>query len=406
MADQIELDSLYSQAQAALKAKQYDRASDLLRQILLADENYKDASRLLARAVRLRRRRWYSHPLLWGVIGIAALAVIGIWAAPQLGRFYASRVAQPTNRPTNTETPSLTPTPAPTAVPLAWKRISIGLEFPRDAIVSALIDENDSDVMYVGTRSAGVYRSIDGGLSWQPDHDPEIEQRLSSSVFRPPEGEGSSPVISINAENGETYSYRLSGGIVEESKNGKPWQYLLATRCSYLLEYSESQAFAYCGKLYSLPTADPVGRALPIVDFSAVDWGGVPLAIAVSAQSPDIIIIGGEWGLFITKDGGETWEERTNGLGSRTVELTISPQGLFFAQDRSTFDPGGNGGWACNLYRSLDRAQTWTKLPKAVANTGCGLSFSADGNTLFLNDASWNVRNSTDNGDSSIPWGG
>jgi outer membrane protein assembly factor BamD (BamD/ComL family) len=43
------LEQLYQEARSALKAKDYDRASDLLKQVLVVDENYKDASRLLAR---------------------------------------------------------------------------------------------------------------------------------------------------------------------------------------------------------------------------------------------------------------------------------------------------------------------------------------------------------------------
>ena len=54
------LEQLYQQAQSAIKARDYDRAVGLLKQILVIDENYKDTSRLLAQMVRLRRRRWRS----------------------------------------------------------------------------------------------------------------------------------------------------------------------------------------------------------------------------------------------------------------------------------------------------------------------------------------------------------
>jgi hypothetical protein len=77
MDDQPELDSLHQQARIALKARDYTRASDLLRQILLEDENYKDASRLLAQTVKLKRGRWYSQPLLWGGLGMVALVGLG-----------------------------------------------------------------------------------------------------------------------------------------------------------------------------------------------------------------------------------------------------------------------------------------------------------------------------------------
>ena len=46
-----ELASLYHEARFALKARDYDRAIRLLKQILIIDENYQDASRLLAQAV-------------------------------------------------------------------------------------------------------------------------------------------------------------------------------------------------------------------------------------------------------------------------------------------------------------------------------------------------------------------
>src|SRR5512134_3274614 len=85
-----DLESLYTQARQALKAKDYDRASDLLRQILLIDENYKDASRLLARTVKLRRRRWYNDLRLWGTVAIVGLVIVGMWIAPRLQGIYAS----------------------------------------------------------------------------------------------------------------------------------------------------------------------------------------------------------------------------------------------------------------------------------------------------------------------------
>jgi len=57
--------AIYRKAQSALKSRDYARASELLRQILVIDENYKDVSRLLAQMVKLKRRRWYSHPAFW-----------------------------------------------------------------------------------------------------------------------------------------------------------------------------------------------------------------------------------------------------------------------------------------------------------------------------------------------------
>jgi ferric-dicitrate binding protein FerR (iron transport regulator) len=86
-----QLEQLYQAARTALKARDFDRASGLLRQILLIDENYRDASRLLAQTVKLRRRHWYSHPFLLGGLGLAALVGLGLWLAPRLASLATTR---------------------------------------------------------------------------------------------------------------------------------------------------------------------------------------------------------------------------------------------------------------------------------------------------------------------------
>jgi photosystem II stability/assembly factor-like uncharacterized protein len=174
MADQPDLESLYQEARTALKAREYDRASDLFRQILLVDENFKDASRLLVQSVKLHRRRWYNHPLLWGGLGLAVLVGLGFWLAPRL----ASLAIQPVPTPSLTLTtivttaptiiPSLVPSPTPTPIPLTWKRLWMGQELPRDNVTAIVFDPEDPDVVYVGTQNAGIYKTIDRGQSWMP----------------------------------------------------------------------------------------------------------------------------------------------------------------------------------------------------------------------------------------------
>ncbi|NOH02494.1 MAG: hypothetical protein HND47_11335 [Chloroflexi bacterium] len=178
MADQSEIESLYREAQSALKAKDYDRASGLLKRILVIDENYKDASRLLAQIVKLRRRRWFNHPLLWGMIGLTVLFALGFIIAPRMKGFIPvqpSLAVVPlsptvTLPPTAISTATETLLPTPTPVPFTWKRISLGQEFPRDTITAFAVDRNDPDVIYASMDNAGIYKSIDGGLSWQPSH--------------------------------------------------------------------------------------------------------------------------------------------------------------------------------------------------------------------------------------------
>ena len=406
-----QLEQLYQQAKSALKDRDYVRASELLRQILQIDKNYKDASRLLAQMVKLRRMRWYNHPLLRGGLGLTALIVLGIWLAPLVRDFYASQVVLPTGSPTATMRPTAmlrptqTPKSTPTPIPLAWKRISIGQEFPRDTIVSALIDENDLEVMYVGTKNAGIYKSIDGGISWQPESNSIIRSQLASRtrVFTFPDYDTSSPGIAISTEQGKIYRYRISnfagGEVLELSKDGKIWEWH-RLGCTYLFKDTPNQAYVFCdGRLYVLPGLSQVGTKIPTEMTH-------PLAIAVALQSQDVILVGGQEGLFITKNRGATWQNQTNGLGNTIMELKISQNGIFFAQDSHTMSSrSGSALEACNLYRSMDRGQSWTTILRGTRSS-CGLSFDADGSTLYWNDFGNFVHRSADNGDTWESWGG
>jgi hypothetical protein len=122
----------YGEAQAALAKKDYDRAIALLKGLVVQDEAYKQASRLLANAIELRRgggRPALARWLRVGLTGVAlvALALVLTRVLPSLvrGRSQAppSPTAIPGGAPTVAVTPlastvtQASPTRAPTAKP-------------------------------------------------------------------------------------------------------------------------------------------------------------------------------------------------------------------------------------------------------------------------------------------------
>jgi outer membrane protein assembly factor BamB len=68
----------YGEAQAALAKKDYDRAITLLKGLIVQDEAYKQASRLLANAIELRRGGGQRGLARWLRVGLAGVAVIGL----------------------------------------------------------------------------------------------------------------------------------------------------------------------------------------------------------------------------------------------------------------------------------------------------------------------------------------
>ena len=72
--------ALYPEAKESIKRRDYEQARELLRQILIIDEDYKDAAQLLASLVERERRKWYTNWRLWVSVGIVIIVgLIVVW---------------------------------------------------------------------------------------------------------------------------------------------------------------------------------------------------------------------------------------------------------------------------------------------------------------------------------------
>lgn len=353
------LEKFYQEARAALKIRNYDRASELFRQILLVDENYKDASRLLAQTVNLRRRRWFNHPMLWGGLGLTALIGLGIWLAPKFAFLATRETPQSTTIPTATITPtgtvahpsipSIFPSPTTTPIPLAWKRISMGQEFPRDIVVAIVVNPNDPDVIYAGMQNAGIYKSIDGGNSWQPANKGLTIATIDSLV--------------INPDDPNTlYAGIRSGGVFKTTDGGITW--LAVNQGISADEYANSQTSI----------------------------------IAISPRSPETIyFLPGNGTYNQSVNGGLTWRSMTNACPALINSLAVSPDNseILLAASEST------DGCEAGIYKSIDGGKSWGLVfqkPGGWIDPGNNFSISLDGKVVLFNMGSYGSYLSSDEG--------
>ena len=120
------LDEAYCKAQMAISDKAYDAAIGLLKEIVLQDENFRDTSRLLTRAIDARRARhlaWFTESFstilkgLFITVVLIGLSIGAYFTWNQLGSPIGGAIPLPT--PTNTVTPTETNTATSTTIPTA-----------------------------------------------------------------------------------------------------------------------------------------------------------------------------------------------------------------------------------------------------------------------------------------------
>ncbi len=374
MDPQADLEKLYTTATEAIAKKEYERAASLLKQVLARDETYKDASRLLAQIIQRKRRRWYNLPVLWISILVVGLITILFFILPQIGK-------QTTLRPITSPTPALpylspvfTSTVLPTATatstpfPFAWKRISDGSFLSLDKITAIALDPRDADVLYIGTASAGVYKSINGGISWRPAHEGLENVNIVS--------------LSINSSNPQAL-YASVGrgggfGLYKTVDGGGHWVHadepgLQNPDCGdgiILADPSTPGRFAWSTGCSFLNIREPDG-VWHTIEISFTD-GCKPYGVlkAIDATNNDDFLMWFDCGLYRITDHTKNIL-KVESPNSSQIITGIAPNAIGFDATVS---------WGGNLDVSFDGGVTWQRNGSI---TGCKIPITRDGNGVM-----------------------
>lgn len=213
-----------------------------------------------------------------------------------------------------------------------FKPRSIGPAAMSGRVTAIAVVNSNPDIIYVGSASGGVWKSVSGGIFWEPVFDKEPVQSIGCiSIFQK-----NPDIIWVGTGEGNPRNSVSSGsGVYRSLDAGKTWDYMG-------LEFTRN-----------------IHR------------------IIVDPDNPDIVYVGAigfpwspsaERGVFKTTDGGKTWSKilyinPTTGVGDMVMD-PFNPNKIFVSMwDHQRwpwfFRSGGPGS---GLYLTIDGGKNWKKI--------------------------------------------
>jgi len=191
---------------------------------------------------------------------------------------------------------------------------------------------NDTDIMYVGTASGGLWKSASGGITWEPIFDEEVTASVGAVAVQ----QSNPSVIWVGTGEGNPRNSLNGGyGVFKSLDGGKSWTSMGLEKTRHIHRIK----------------IDPTDPNTVYVGAIGSPWGEHP-----------------ERGVYKTTDGGETWEkilfvnEKTG--AADLIMDPDNPNKLFAAMWEHRrypwfFESGGEGS---GLYMTHDGGKNWKEI--------------------------------------------
>jgi photosystem II stability/assembly factor-like uncharacterized protein len=323
----------------------------------------------MEREAAMQRKRNYSSQFrLCITFSVAALGIISC-SVPLPGRAALSS-ASPTFFPTTKiqKTISHTPTFSPTLFPTLTAMPTLtGTPYPEDKWISLgpeggevrdiVINPLTPATIYAVTRTAGIFKSLDGGEAWESINAGQASFSILQLLMDP----FSPSTLYILSAKGGIYKSENGGDSWKEiypdytSKPAKPWIILLAIDPS-----TPSTLYAKNDDQQILRSDNGGIRWVVVGDVTDVLGDfiiGVDICLEVIPQNPTALFLGTLEGLYRSNDGGASWMK--TGLSEETDYLVADPGST------DTLYAGKDDG---ALFVSTDGGKEWKQLQNTDFN--------------------------------------
>ncbi|HMC21014.1 MAG TPA: hypothetical protein VKL19_04155 [Thermoanaerobaculia bacterium] len=196
--------------------------------------------------------------------------------------------------------------------------------------------ESNPNIIYVGTASGGVFKTINGGITWEPLFDDQPVSTIGDVAVAPSDP---SIVWVGSGESNNRQSSSWGNGVYKSTDGGKSWQHM------------------------GLDNSRHIGRIV----ISTADPNTIYVAAAGNLWGPSK-----DRGVYKTTDGGKSWNNVlfvNEDTGVNDIAMDPDSPGTLIAaayQRRRTvfgFSGSGPGG---GLYKTTDGGASWKKLEKGL----------------------------------------
>lgn len=222
-----------------------------------------------------------------------------------------------------------------------WQQLGL----PGAQIYDLASDPNDAHIVLTGSRSQGVFRSQDGGATWQP-----FNEGLPNLFIQ---------AIVIDTE-GTAYVGTYGSGVYRVSAGQSTWTPIRAGLDSlYIYALTADSS----GNIYAGTSEQGVFR----LSWGANTWTwqnleGLTVTALAIAPSHEQTIYAATWegGVYRSDDSGATWLQVSEGLDTLNVRtLSVHP-----SQRQTVYV----GTWGSGVYRSLDGGENWQAVNAGLEN--------------------------------------
>jgi photosystem II stability/assembly factor-like uncharacterized protein len=255
---------------------------------------------------------------------------------------------------------------------------------------------NEPNVWYAGTSPQGLFRSEDGGVSWEPfssvNDDPQYREWMGAQQDGTPDGPKMHSII-VDPRNPSHLYFAMSGGGVHETRDkGRTWTPLVNglevvggfdpntitfhdPHCVRLCPSNPDRLYQqnHCG-IYRLDRPSNkwvrVGKKMP------KQIGDIGFPMVVHPRDADTawvfpmdgqtvwprFAIDGEPAAFVTRDAGKSWKRLDGGLPKSHAWWTVKRQ----AMTADSQNPVGLyfGTTSGDLWMSGDEGRKWTPIAR------------------------------------------